>query len=142
MTHRRRVTLGANLGFVYGIDRIEMFGRREAAGADIVAVHAEGVLDFDVEIGVAPNESRSDLADEVAEDVMRDHELAVDVWAGTDAVHEDVEPLAHVRRRFGGHRLEENGERAGILEREAVIGEPLHRGQGLSLDTIAAELRL
>jgi hypothetical protein len=48
---------------------------REGARADIIGVRAKRGLHLDVEIGVAPDKSRSDLADEAAEDVVGDDEL-------------------------------------------------------------------
>src|SRR4051812_25590050 len=105
----------ADLGFMHRLDGVEMLRRGEAAGANVVSVLAKGPLDLEVEIRVAPDEARPDLPDEAAEDVVRDHELAIDVWAGADAVDEQLHALAYVRRRLGRYRLEEHRERAGFL---------------------------
>ena len=122
--------------FVRGVDWVQVFGGRKPAGADVIGVGTERLLDLDVQISVAPNESRMDVADEAPEDVVRDHELAVDMRTGADAVDQQIHTLPYIRRRLGGERLEQHRKGTRLLQRERVVGESLHGGESLPLNPI------
>src|SRR5207253_9338335 len=96
---RRGDAGGADLRFVRGIDRIKVLRRGKAAGTYVVGVCAERMLDLEIQVGVPPNESGVDLADEAAEYVVRDDELAVHVRPRADAVNEQVHALTDIGRR-------------------------------------------
>src|ERR1043166_9240862 len=84
-----------NLRFVRRIDRVAMFGSRKATAPHVVGVVAERALDIGADLGVATHEPGPDLADEVAENVVRDDELAIDVRPGTNAIHRNAQTVAH-----------------------------------------------
>src|ERR1043166_4971034 len=86
-----------------GVDRIAMLRCGESFRSDVRRVRAKGALDRFVQIRIPADEARAHVADEVAENVVRDDELAVDMGAGADAVDENVEPLTDVGCRRGGN---------------------------------------
>ena len=80
--------------------------------------------------GVLLHELR-DAAGREAGPVGPDEQLAVGVRTGADADRGDLEQLGDLSRRVGGHHLEHDGERAGILHRlrvgEAAASTPSPR---------------
>src|SRR5689334_19658703 len=87
--------------FVHRLDRIQMLGRGKPSRAHVIRVGTKRPLDLTVELRVAPHESRTNVADEAAQNVVRDDELAVDVRAGANAVDEQLHPFTYVRGRLG-----------------------------------------
>src|SRR6266545_3392944 len=62
----------ANQRLIGGIDLVAMLGTGEDTGTHVARVVAEGTLDGAADFGIALHETRRDLADEVAEHVVRD----------------------------------------------------------------------
>ena len=133
-------TCRTKLGRVLVIDGIAVFRSRKARRANIGGVRANRLFGRRADLGVAAHEARRDVADEGAEHVVRDDELSVDVRAGADAVHEQIDALANEQRRLRGDRFEQHRERTGFLQRERVLEQLLSGGERLSLHTVAAEL--
>src|SRR6266436_2368333 len=119
---RRRCTLARRVyqRFLGRIDRVAVLGARERAGAHVARVGTEGTLDGSPDFRIPSHEPRCDLTDEVPQHVVRDDELPVHVWPGTDPVDQDTNPFAHERGGLGGHRLEQNCEGTSPLERLRV----------------------
>ena len=72
---------------------------------------------------------------------MPDEHLPVRVGAGADPDRRHVECLRDPRCDRGGNRLEHDGERACLLQRERVVVQALRGGRGPALSLEAAELR-
>src|SRR5438309_418808 len=100
-----------------------MFRPGEDASPHVARVLRERALDGRAYLGVAFYEARRDLADEIAQQVVRDHQLPVDFRAGADAVHQQPDPLPDECRGFGWNRFEEHRECAGALERLVIAAE-------------------
>src|SRR5262245_43645880 len=65
----------ADLGLLLRVDRVAVLRRGEATGTHVGGVVPQCSRDLEIEIRVPANELRTDVADEVAEDVVRDDEL-------------------------------------------------------------------
>jgi len=76
-----------------------------------------------------------------AHHVLPDEHLAVAVRAGADPDRRDRQRLRHQRGDRGGDRLEHDGERTGVLERERIVDEAARRAGAPGLRLEAAELR-
>src|SRR4029077_17566134 len=113
---------------------------REAPLPDIGVEPLEGIDDDRPELGVALRELRLELAEQ-AEDVVEHEHLAVTVNARTDADRGDGQALGGELGDRRRDRLEDDRERAGVLERERVVEELAGRATGLRLDLEATELR-
>src|SRR5688572_1338459 len=61
------VPLQADLGLVRSLDRVQMLRSGETTRSDIVCIVAERAFDRRIEIGIARDEARPYVADEVAE---------------------------------------------------------------------------
>src|SRR5439155_20360991 len=104
---RRRSDCAGRAGRAYqrlvgGIDLIAMLGTREHAGTYVPGVVAEGTFDHAADLGIALHEPGRDLADEVAEHVVRNDELPVHVGAGAGPVDEHADALTHTCPRLRG----------------------------------------
>ena len=117
-----------------------MFGPRKHAGTHVARVIAEGTFDGATHFGISLHEPGCDLADEVAEHVVRDDELPVHVGTGANPVDEHAGALAHERRRLCGHSLEQNREHARSLQCLGVTQQALRGRQRFPLHAVAAEL--
>src|SRR6266550_2978383 len=95
----------ADQRLIGGIDLVAMLGTGEHAGAHVARVIAEGRFDGSADFRIALYEPGRDLADEVAEHVVRNDELPVHVRPGADPVNKYADALAHERRRLGGDSL-------------------------------------
>ena len=69
---------GGDLMRVACVDGVAMFRCGKASGADVVGIFAKGVGDDGVDVGIAADEFRPDVADERSEDVVGDDELAIE----------------------------------------------------------------
>src|SRR3954447_18994873 len=121
-----------------GVDRVDVLGAREGAGAHVGGVLAHGGDHVALEVGEALGEAgREALVD--AQQVVEDQDLAVGRRAGADADHGDLhvghELLDH-RRRDG---LEDDGEAARLLDGEGIASH-VERSLGrAALGPVAAE---
>src|SRR6266496_270588 len=118
----------ANQRLIGGIDLVAMLGTRKHAGAHVARVVAECPFDGAADFGISLHEPWRDLADEVAEHVVRNDELPVHLRPGADPVDKYADALAHKRRRLGGDGLEQNREYARQLQRLGVAQQLLRRG--------------
>lgn len=117
-----------------------MVRRGEGADAHLRRVAGERVGDDGVEVGKPRDEPRGNVADEVAEEIVRDDELAVHVGTGANAVHRHADLIAHERGALGRHRLEEDREGAGVLERAGIVEDLSGGGIGAALHAVPAQL--
>src|SRR5882672_6578259 len=107
------------------VDLIAMLGPWEHTLTHVARVIAESSLDHRADFGIPLHEPWSDLADEVAEHVVRDDELPVHVRPCADAVDEHADPLAHKRCRLRGDGFEQNCKHTRALQRFRVAEQLL-----------------
>ena len=134
------MTGGANQRLIGRIDLITVLGTRKDTGTHVARIVAEGSFNGGADFRISLHEPGRDLADEVAEHVVRDDELPVHVGPGADAVDEHADALPHKRRRLCRYGLEQDREHTRPLECLGIAQQPLRRCQRLSLDAIAPEL--
>src|SRR5882672_7664361 len=96
----------ANQRLIGRIDLIAVLGTRERTGTHVARVVAEGSFHGSADFRITLHELGGDLADEVAEHVVRDDELPVHVGPCADAIDEHGDALPHKRRRLCGYGLE------------------------------------
>src|ERR1700761_7902137 len=85
---------------------------REGAGADVVAVVADGGGDDFADIGVLTSEFRRSVEGE-AEKIVGDENLAVAIGAGADADGGNSQLAGDLGGEFAGDGFEDYGESAG-----------------------------
>src|SRR5688572_16556275 len=112
----RRASGGADFCLLPGVDRVTVFRGRESSLTHVAGITLERASDLGVEIRITTDEARPNLAHECTEDVVRDHQLPVDVRSSADTVDENIDSLADVGSRLSRHRLEQKCEDARFLE--------------------------
>src|SRR2546428_903564 len=121
------------------VGRIRVLGARERAVADFLYVPLRGACDVVGEVGVALHELRS-LAGGDSQHVVEDEDLPVSSRPGTDADGRNAKGLRNTSREVGWHALEDDAERAGLLELLGVRQDARSVLVALALDLAAAHL--
>ena len=133
-----RRACGANVCLVILVDRIAVFWSGEHGTSYVICVPPECILNDAADLRITADKTRADVADKVAKEVVGDHELPINVWAGANAIHQHVNAVAHVRRCLSRHGFEQHAEGPCVFERARIIDEAVNRLERLTLHTISA----
>ena len=112
--------------------------RWEGAGADVVAVGADGAGDDFAEVGVLAREFWRRIEGE-AEEIVGDENLAVAVGAGADSYCGNLQLAGDLRGEFAGDGFEDDGEGASGFDGVGVAEELFGGVGGLALDAVATD---
>src|SRR6266851_2322213 len=110
---------GRPVGSNGGCRGVRMLGAGERAVADLLDVSLGGPCDLVGQVGVSLHELRR-LAGREAEHVVEHEHLPIGRGTGPDADGRDAHRLGHVGRQVRGHALQDDAERAGLLQLPGV----------------------
>src|SRR5262245_44912637 len=142
--HGRRASrsppLGLKLLEFHGIDSIAVLIVGKLPGDHLLAVALECAADLRCKIDIALGEARRELLEQ-AQHVRRYHALAIAIDPRSVADRWHAKARGDDPGDLARDALEDDGEGAGLLERQRVLQQPPARGRVAALNLEPAQLR-